>query len=65
MNLFIIFFFFFIRKRHAHALIVCAFLLLAPCTLLKVLWKRHSASTWLLAVTAFSIEVIVKVNKRN
>lgn len=49
------------RKRHVRALCVCVFLLLAPIGLLSVLWSRHSPSTWLLAVTAFSIEVIVKV----
>ncbi|XP_052903608.1 protein TRC8 homolog isoform X1 [Anopheles moucheti] len=49
------------RKRHARALIVCAFLLIAPGSLLAVLWASHSPSTWLLAVTAFSVEVIVKV----
>uniref|UniRef100_A0AAG5CR87 RING-type domain-containing protein n=1 Tax=Anopheles atroparvus TaxID=41427 RepID=A0AAG5CR87_ANOAO len=49
------------RKRHARALMVCAFLLIAPGSLLAVLWSRHSPSTWLLAVTAFSVEVIVKV----
>uniref|UniRef100_A0A182NCH8 RING-type domain-containing protein n=1 Tax=Anopheles dirus TaxID=7168 RepID=A0A182NCH8_9DIPT len=49
------------RKRHARALIVCAFLLIAPGSLLAVLWSSHSPSTWLLAVTAFSVEVIVKV----
>lgn len=49
------------RKRHARALIVCAFLLVAPIVLLTVLWSKHSPSTWLLAVTAFSVEVIVKV----
>uniref|UniRef100_A0A1Q3F649 Putative e3 ubiquitin-protein ligase n=2 Tax=Culex tarsalis TaxID=7177 RepID=A0A1Q3F649_CULTA len=49
------------RKRHARALMVCAFLLLTPVGLLSILWSRHSPSTWLLAVTAFSVEVIVKV----
>ncbi|XP_055698778.1 protein TRC8 homolog [Phlebotomus papatasi] len=49
------------RKRHARALIVCLFLLVAPVFLLSILWSRHSPSTWLLAVTAFSVEVIVKV----
>lgn len=49
------------RKRHARALIVCVFLLVAPISLLTALWSRHSPSTWLLAVTAFSVEVIVKV----
>lgn len=49
------------RKRHARALMVCAFLLMTPLGLLSILWSRHSPSTWLLAVTAFSVEVIVKV----
>ncbi|XP_055523403.1 protein TRC8 homolog isoform X2 [Wyeomyia smithii] len=49
------------RKRHARALMVCAFLLLTPLGLLSILWTRNSPSTWLLAVTAFSVEVIVKV----
>ncbi|XP_055588852.1 protein TRC8 homolog isoform X2 [Uranotaenia lowii] len=49
------------RKRHARALMVCAFLLITPVGLLSVLWSRHSPSTWLLAVTAFSVEVIIKV----
>lgn len=26
-----------------------------------MLWTKHSPSTWLLAVTAFSVEVIIKV----
>lgn len=52
------------RKRHIRALCVCAFLLVAPIVLLSALWSRHSPSTWLLAVTAFSIEVIVKVSER-
>ncbi|XP_013100057.1 protein TRC8 homolog isoform X2 [Stomoxys calcitrans] len=49
------------RKRHFRALTVCAFLVLAPICLLVALWRRHSPSTWLLAVTAFSVEVVVKV----
>lgn len=53
------------KKRHARALIVCVFLLAAPIGLLTVLWSRHSPSTWLLAVTAFSVEVIVKVSACN
>jgi E3 ubiquitin-protein ligase RNF139 len=49
------------RKRHSRALLVCVFLLSAPIALLVTLWSRHSPSTWLLAVTVFSIEVVVKV----
>lgn len=47
--------------RHFHALAVCAFLILFPTSLLVYLWSQHATSTWLLAVSAFSIEVIVKV----
>lgn len=47
--------------RHARALLVCAFLLLFPSSLLAYLWSHHATSTWLLAVSAFSVEVIVKV----
>ncbi|XP_053946102.1 protein TRC8 homolog isoform X1 [Anastrepha ludens] len=49
------------RKRHVRALTVCAFLVITPICLLAALWTRHSPSTWLLAVTAFSVEVVVKV----
>ena len=47
--------------RHIRALAVCAFLILFPTSLLVYLWSQHATSTWLLAVSAFSIEVIVKV----
>ncbi|CAD6993734.1 protein TRC8 homolog isoform X2 [Ceratitis capitata] len=49
------------RKRHIRALTVCAFLVATPICLLAALWSRHTPSTWLLAVTAFSVEVVVKV----
>lgn len=48
-------------RRHLRALAVCAFLVLFPVSLLAYLWTNHVASTWLLAVSAFSVEVIVKV----
>lgn len=48
-------------RRHLHALFVSAFLILFPISLLYYLWNNHEVSTWLLAVSAFSIEVIVKV----
>ncbi|XP_047110696.1 protein TRC8 homolog [Schistocerca piceifrons] len=47
--------------RHVRALLVCAFLILFPISLLTYLWSQHATSTWLFAVSAFSIEVIVKV----
>lgn len=40
---------------------MCLFLVVVPVYLLAELWSRYSPSTWLLAVTAFSVEVIVKV----
>lgn len=48
-------------RRHAHALVVCAVLVFLSFTLMYLLWTTQETSTWLLAVTAFSIEVIVKV----
>lgn len=48
-------------RRHLHALFVSGFLILFPISLLYYLWHNHDVSTWLLAVSAFSIEVIVKV----
>lgn len=48
-------------QRHGRALAVCSFLILFPCWFLTYLWKHHSVSTWLLAVSAFSIEVVIKV----
>ncbi|XP_012260260.2 protein TRC8 homolog [Athalia rosae] len=47
--------------RHLRALLVCAFLIIFPIHLLCFLWSHFPISTWLLAVTAFSVEVIVKV----
>lgn len=49
-------------NRHCRALIVCIFLFISPIVFLYYLWAHHSLSTWLLAVTAFSIEVIIKVS---
>lgn len=48
-------------KRHLRALMVCAFLVLFPIFLLYYLWSYNNITTWLLAVSAFSVEVIVKV----
>lgn len=47
--------------RHARALAMCLFLLTFPVCLLVYLWSEHHVSTWLLAVTAFSVEVMIKV----
>lgn len=48
-------------RRHSRALMVSGFLILFPILLMYYLWTNHEVSTWLLAVSAFSIEVIVKV----
>jgi len=49
------------RYSHIRALSICLFLVLAPTLLVYVLWIHFKAGTWLLAVTAFCIEVVVKV----
>ena len=49
------------RSPHVRALSICLFLVLAPSTLVAVLWHHFNMGTWLLAVTAFCIEVVVKV----
>ncbi|KAG7173119.1 TRC8-like [Homarus americanus] len=46
--------------RHIRALIVCSLLVFLPVLLLFILWSFYPLSTWLLAVSAFSIQVIVK-----
>ncbi|KAG8035091.1 hypothetical protein G9C98_001581 [Cotesia typhae] len=48
-------------RRHLRALSVCIFLIIFPIVLLVFLWSHFSLSTWLLAVSIFCIEVIVKV----
>lgn len=48
-------------NKHIRVLTMCAFLIIYPVCLLTYLWGHHSASPWLLAVTAFSIEVVIKV----
>ena len=48
-------------NRHLRALSVCVFLITFSVWLLSYLWKTHSVSTWLLAVLAFCVEMILKV----
>lgn len=48
--------------KHLRALLICVFLVLAPIFLMTYLWTSFSVGTWLLAVSAFCIEVIVKVS---
>lgn len=47
--------------RHCRAITVCALLMIVPCIFLAYLWSLHTMSTWLLAVSAFCVELIVKV----
>ncbi|KAK7072845.1 hypothetical protein SK128_007823 [Halocaridina rubra] len=46
--------------RHMRALVVCSLLVFLPVFLLFFLWSFYPLSTWLLAVSAFSIQVVVK-----
>ena len=48
-------------RRHLRALSICLFLICAPAILMAVLWKLFPVGTWLLAVSAFCVEVVVKV----
>ncbi|XP_001943793.2 protein TRC8 homolog [Acyrthosiphon pisum] len=48
-------------NRHIRALLVCGFLIVFPISMLTYLWSHHSVSTWLLAVSSFNIEIIIKV----
>ncbi|VVC36295.1 Zinc finger, RING-type,Zinc finger, RING/FYVE/PHD-type,TRC8 N-terminal domain [Cinara cedri] len=48
-------------NRHLRALLVCGFLIVFPILMLTYLWSHHSISTWLLAVSSFNIEIIIKV----
>lgn len=49
-------------NKHTRALSVCLFLILFPSWFLVYLWANNPVSTWLLAVSAFSIEVVIKVS---
>ncbi|XP_022663725.1 protein TRC8 homolog isoform X2 [Varroa jacobsoni] len=49
------------RERHVRALLVSAFLIVFPIFFMYVAWTRHPLSTWLLALSCFSTEVVFKV----
>ena len=40
------------------ALSICLFLIFAPTCMIIILWNHFNMGTWLLAVTAFCIEVL-------
>lgn len=48
-------------QRHGRALAAATFLLAFPSWFLVYLWSSHQVNTWLLAVSAFCVEVVVKV----
>lgn len=48
-------------RRHAPALLVSLALLTLPIILSIVLWQRYALNTWLFAVTAFCVELCLKV----
>ncbi|MCL4124828.1 UNVERIFIED_CONTAM: hypothetical protein GTU68_004813, partial [Idotea baltica] len=49
-----------VTHRHVRALSVSLVLVLFPCLLVYLLWNQYPLSTWLLAVSAFSVQVVVK-----
>ncbi|KAI8490324.1 hypothetical protein Bbelb_320620 [Branchiostoma belcheri] len=48
-------------RRHYPPLTVSAFIFFVPFYLIYLLWSNSSFSTWLLAVTVFTVELLVKV----
>jgi len=49
------------KQIHIRALSVCFFLFAYSCGLLYFLWSTFSLGTWLIAVTIYSVEAMVKV----
>lgn len=48
-------------RRHLPVLLVSAALLLLPVLLSVLLWRHYALNTWLFAVTAFCVELCLKV----
>lgn len=48
-------------QKHARVLSMCAFLIVTPFFFMYYLWQINPVGTWLLAVTAFCIEIVIKV----
>ncbi|XP_068189794.1 E3 ubiquitin-protein ligase RNF139 [Antennarius striatus] len=48
-------------RRHAPVLLVSLALFVLPVALSHALWRRHTLNTWLFAVTAFCVELCLKV----
>ena len=49
-------------KKHLRVLSVCMALFGLPFLIVYLLWSRFTTSTWLLAATAFNIELVVKTS---
>lgn len=49
-------------NKHARALAVCGLVIVFSASFLKYILTHHQLSTWLFAVTAFSVEIIIKVS---
>ena len=49
-------------QRHMRLLGVCVALIFIPLVILSVLWYNFKISTWLLAASAFNLELIVKMS---
>lgn len=50
-----------ILSNHLRPLGMCLVLVVFPSWLMVYLWQHHEVSTWLLAVSAFCVEIIIKV----
>ena len=48
-------------SNHLRPLSMCVVLVVFPAWLMTYLWSQHEVSTWLLAVSAFCVEIIIKV----
>ena len=51
-----------VLSMHLRPLVMCGILLLLPFWMMVYLWQQHELSTWLLAVSAFCMEIIIKVS---
>ncbi len=50
------------NEKHLRLLSVCLSLIILPGFILSILWSYFRISTWLLAATAFNVELIVKMS---
>ena len=51
-------------RRHLPVLLVSLLLLLLPVSLSYFLWRQYALNTWLFAVTAFCVELCLKVSSQ-